>query len=130
MITGKNINIDIGHLVTDKMRDDAQKQGYAILNLSFGGSECLGKQWIDEVDTTNILEKVSEIKASIYAIAGTKDTIVPPQAAADIINASKNKDSKRYIIENADHIFNVYSDNRTAYEKKKKKMINWFKETL
>lgn len=37
-------SVNLGHLVTDKMRDDAQKQGYAILNFSFGGSVHLGKQ--------------------------------------------------------------------------------------
>ena len=124
-------SINLGHLlVDDQMRVDAQKQGYAILNFSFGGSAHLGKQWIDEVDSTNVLEKVSEIKAPIYAIAGTKDTVVPPQAATDIINASKNKDSKKYIIENADHIFNLYSGDRTTYEVLCKETINWFKKTL
>ena len=39
-------SINLGHLVTDKMRDDVQKQGYTILTLSFGGSVRLGKQWI------------------------------------------------------------------------------------
>ncbi len=123
-------SINLEHRVTDQMRADAERQGYATLSLSFGGSLRLGKQWIDEVDATNVLEKVAEIKAPILAIAGTSDTIVLPQAAADIINASTNKDSKRYTIENADHIFNIFSGDRTAYEALCRETINWFKETL
>lgn len=123
-------SINLGHLVTDKMRDDARKQGYAILNFSFGGSVHLGKQWIDEVDATDVLQKVSEIKVPICAVAGTKDTTVPPQAASDIIKASTNKNSKLYTIENADHIYNLYSKDKTAYEMVCKETISWFKETL
>lgn len=82
------------------------------------------------MDATDVLKKVSQIKAPICAVVGTKDTIVTPKSATDIFYASTNKNSKKYIIENADHIFNLYSEDKTAYQELCKQTISWFEETL
>ena len=55
---------------------------------------------------------------------------VPPQTAEKIIKASENKDSEVYLLKGADHTFNIFSGDMTAFDELCEVTVEWFVNTL
>lgn len=121
---------DLTILLTDEMRAQAAEFGYAVMEFEWREPLNLGQKWIEEVDATDIIAEVAKIKAPILAIAGTQDTVVLPEVADRIAAASVNPDTKTYLVQGADHTFNLFTESRDAYEDLCKATIEWFSETL
>lgn len=79
---------------------------------------------------TNILSEFANCAAPVFAINGSADTSVPPATADDIKNTSANKASKSLIITGADHTFNIFTEDKTAFNILSQESIRWFTETL
>lgn len=107
---------NIGHFQSwfDELYDDAKKDGYAYLELGFRKPLCYSIDWFEEVKTTTPLTSLSEFNGPILAVSGTNDDLIPYKHANEIINVSKHSLSKAIIVENADHIYNILSDDPKA----------------
>ena len=118
--------LDLGILITPEMRAEAAATGKTLLDLGFRPPLNLGKQWIDEVDNTDILAAVPLIPAPIYVLAGSKDETVPPQNSRDIATAAKNSASRLEIIDGFDHTFGAFSGDLTNFNVVCGKTAGWF----
>jgi dipeptidyl aminopeptidase/acylaminoacyl peptidase len=78
--------------------------------------------------------KVSEIfpgsSAPVCAVNGVLDDVVPPETAEKIVALSKNAESKAVLIEGADHTFNIFTGDMTAFNELMGITRAWFEDTL
>ena len=79
---------------------------------------------------TNVLADFSASQAPVLAINGNEDTVVPPDTAERIREASKNAASRSLIIPGADHTFNIFSGDLSAFNLLCEESIAWFQKTL
>lgn len=121
---------DLTSILTPEMREEAAANGFAIMTFDWREDLKLGQKWIDEVDSTDVLAETAKITAPILAIAGTADTVVLPEVADAILAAAQNDLSATHLIEGADHTFNLFTEDRSAYEELCETTISWFKATL
>lgn len=122
--------LDLSILYTDEMKSEAEEKGFAVMEFEWREPLNLGKDWIEQVEATDVEAEIKKIKAPICAINGAKDDVVVPETADKIVGASSNAESKKVIIDDADHTFNLFTEDRTAFEKLSEETINWFKATL
>ena len=66
----------------------------------------------------------------MLAINGSEDTVVDPVNAQRIVDASRNEKSKVLIIEGADHTFNIFTGDMTAFNQLIEATVDWFSKTL
>lgn len=84
----------------------------------------------DAYESADILAEFAHCDAPVLAVNGSKDTVVNPETAAKIKNASTNTASKSLIINGADHAFNIFTEDKTTFDNLCKTSIEWFKYTL
>jgi dienelactone hydrolase len=92
------------------------------LNLSLAAFEVAAR--------TDVLAEFSRSTAPALAIAGSDDTVVPPETTERIKAASGNAASRTLIIPGADHTFNIFTGDMSAFDILIRETINWFQETL
>ena len=76
------------------------------------------------------MQVFSNSSAPVLAINGSEDTVVDPVNAQRIVDASKNEKSKVLIIEGADHTFNIFTGDMTAFNQLIEATVDWFSKTL
>jgi dienelactone hydrolase len=81
-------------------------------------------------ENTDVLKVFSSSSAPVLAITGSDDTTVPPENAANIRAASSNKKSRLFVIPGADHTFNIFTGDMTAFNALMAETAAWFQETL
>jgi len=121
---------DLTLIGTPEAYEIAKEQGYYELTFAWRSSLRLGLQWFDEVYNTDVLEVLSSSAAPVLAISGSEDTVVVPENSYRIVEASRNEASEVLIIEGADHTFNIFTGDMTAFHELVEATVNWFKETL
>jgi fermentation-respiration switch protein FrsA (DUF1100 family) len=92
------------------------------LNLSLEAFEAAAR--------TDVLAEFSRSAAPVLAIAGSDDTVVPPETTDLIKAASGNAASRTLIIPGADHTFNIFTGDMAAFNTLVRETINWFRGTL
>ena len=76
------------------------------------------------------MQVFSNSSAPVLAINGSEDTVVDPVNAQRIVDASRNEKSKVLIIEGADHTFNIFTGDMTAFNQLIEATVDWFSKTL
>lgn len=100
------------------------------MDFDWRGSLKLGLKWFDDVYSTDVLEVLSYSDAPILAITGSDDTVMDPVNETKIVAASNHEQSKALVIDNADHTFNIFTGDMTAFEKLIAATVDWFSKTL
>jgi hypothetical protein len=108
----------------------ARDQGYSMLEYDWRSPLKLGLQWFDEVYATDVLEVFSHSDAPVLAVNGAMDTTVDPVNAEWIVAASADEDSRVALIQGADHTFNIFTGDMTAFEELMGLTADWFVDTL
>jgi hypothetical protein len=108
----------------------AKENGYYELTFDWRTPLKLGLQWFDEAYGTDVLEVFSNSSAPVLAINGAEDTVVDPINAQRIVDASRNSESKVLLIEGADHTFNIFTGDMTAFNQLIEATVDWFNKTL
>jgi dienelactone hydrolase len=121
---------DLSMLGSKENYEIAKKDGFYNLTFDWRNHLKLGLKWFDEVYTTDVLKVFSNSDAPVLAINGSADTVVDPINAEKIAASSKNKNSKALLIEGADHTFNIFTDNKKAYNELVSATVDWFSKTL
>lgn len=117
-------------LFNEEAYETAQKDGYYLLKFDWREPLKQGKQYLDEIYSTDVIDVFSSSTCPVLAIAGDQDTTVDPKYAGEIADASSNELSKELIIKNADHTFNIFTGDMTAFNELTKASVDWFVETL
>jgi len=108
----------------------AKENGFYELTFDWRSSLKLGLQWFDEAYGTDVLEVFSNSTAPVLAINGALDTVVDPVNAQRIVDASRNNESEVLLIEGADHTFNIFTGDMTAFDQLIGATVDWFVKTL
>jgi len=108
----------------------AKEKGYYELNFDWRTPLKLGLQWFTEAYGTDVLQVFSNSSAPVLAINGAEDTTVDPVNATRIVDASRNPESRVLLIEGADHTFNIFTGDMTAFNQLIEATVNWFHKTL
>lgn len=93
---------------------EAEKNGFFEMTFDWREPLHFGAQWFQEVAATDMTKIVAEIKAPILAINGDKDDVVPMDNAVAIQKAAK--DGETWIVDGADHTYNIFSGDNTAID--------------
>lgn len=120
----------IGHMADEAMRAEAVEKGFTWMRFEWREPLRLGKKWIDEADSMDVLSYAAKARAPICSIHGTLDDTVPFSDSEKVQAVAKNRKSRLVAIEGADHTFNVFSGDLTKYEELAAATVAWFAETL
>ena len=96
--------------------ETAKKDGYTVTEYDWRDPVRVGLRWYDDMAATDVLEKVAGYPGPILAVQGAEDTVVVPETAGKIADASANASSAVHMIEGCDHTFNVFTGDYSAIE--------------
>ncbi|MDR3122666.1 MAG: alpha/beta hydrolase [Treponema sp.] len=108
----------------------AKRDGVYVAEFDWRGPLNLSLEAFDVAARTDILAEFSRSAAPALAIAGSDDTVVPPETTERIKAASDNAASRTFIIPGADHTFNIFTGDMEAFNILIRETISWFQETL
>ena len=88
------------------------------------------KGWFDDIRDTTPMMGLRMYEGPILAIAGDKDELVPYYHAKEIVENSKNENSKTVIVKNSNHTFNVLMPNESKANDVIEQTIQWINKVL
>lgn len=112
------------------LRAEAEKNGFAVLNFEWRTPLNLSLEWFKQAMSTDVAAELANYKGAVLAIAGDKDTVVPPATADTIVAAAGGADKAKSIIAGADHTFNIFSGDMAAFNQLIAETVARFKATL
>jgi len=122
---------DLTGLFNDKEYNEAKENGYFVREYDWREPLHFGLQWCNDAKNTDILKEFSKYTGPVLAIAGSKDNVVSPNCAKEIVATSQSKNSETYFIEGMDHTFNVFSEaDDASLSMAVEKTGEFFKQTL
>lgn len=121
--------VDMSGFAAD-LYDEAQKNGSAKLTFDWREPLNISKAWFDEARSTDVAAELGNYQNATLAIAGSNDTVVPPAVAQQILDATGGEPAEVKIIEGADHTFNIFSGDMTAFNQLIATTVDWFAATL
>lgn len=122
---------DLSSLVGSEEFEEADNNGYFVMNFDWRGSLNVGKEWCDDVRNTDVLKEFSSYQGPVLAIAGKEDTTVDPKWSNKIVETNTNNMSETYFIDGMDHTFNVFSESDfSSLTNATNKTGEFFKKTL
>jgi dienelactone hydrolase len=108
----------------------AKRDGYAVAEFDWRQPLKLGIGAFETARRTDVLAELSKSKAPVLAATGSNDTSVAPGNVYKIAAASANKKSTTLVIQGADHTFNIFSGDMTAFNELTGATLAWFIDTL
>lgn len=109
---------------------EAEKNGFAVMTFDWRPSLNLSLEWFNQARSTDVAAELANYKGAILAIAGDKDTVVPPETTDAIVAAAGGTDKLKSIIKGADHTFNIFSGDMSAFNQLIAETVERFKSTL
>lgn len=91
---------------------------------------CFQKKWFDDIRDTTPMMGLRMYEGPILAIAGDKDELVPYYHAKEIVENSRNENSKAVIVKNSNHTFNVLMPNESKANDVIEQTIQWINKVL
>lgn len=121
--------LDMSGYLADQY-DDAKANGFTQMTFDWRTPLNLSIDWYDEVRALDLAKELGNYNGAILAINGSNDTVVLPAVADEIVAAAPGSTKRKAIIEGADHTFNIFSGDMSAYNELTGLTVDWFKETL
>jgi len=109
---------------------EAEKNGFAVMTFDWRTPLNLSLEWFNQARSTDVAAELADYKGAILAIAGDKDTVVPPETTAAIVAAAGGTDKLKSLIAGADHTFNIFSGDMAAFNQLIAETVDRFKATL
>ncbi|ODT72488.1 MAG: hypothetical protein ABS75_03240 [Pelagibacterium sp. SCN 63-23] len=110
--------------------DEAKANGHIVLEFDWRTPLNLSIDWFDEVRGLNLAEEMGNYQGALLAIAGSKDDVVLPEVAEEIVAAAGGSDKNSEVIEGADHTFNIFSGDMSAFDTLMAMTVERFRQTL
>ena len=114
----------------DEYYQEALENGYATIPMFWRENLLLSKKWFDDIRDTTPMMGLRMYEGPILAIAGDKDELVPYYHAKEIVENSKNENSKTVIVKNSNHTFNVLMPNESKANDVIEQTIQWINKVL
>ncbi len=120
--------VDMSFYMADQY-EDAKANGFTEMTFEWRDPLNLSIDWFEEVRSIKLADELKNFKGAALAIAGSLDDVVP-LTDMDVIVESAGGKAEKFLLEGADHTFNVFSGDLSAYETLAEKTVGWFKDTL
>jgi dienelactone hydrolase len=121
---------DLSLVFDDAGYETAKKTGFKLDTFDWRAPLKLGLGAFESVRKTKVLAELAGSKAPVLAITGSADTTVLPKNADAIAAASAHKKSGSAVINGADHTFNIFTGDLSAYNELTALTLDWFRSTL
>lgn len=121
--------LDMSGFEADKY-EEAVKNGFAVVEFDWRPALNFSLDWFNEVRDIKIADELKNYHGALLAIAGSKDEVVDPKTTKLITAAAASENKGDAIIEGADHTFNIFSGDMTAFDQLADLTVKRFKETL
>jgi len=109
---------------------EAEKNGFAVMNFEWRTPLNVSLEWFNQARSTDVAAELAGYEGALLAIAGSNDTVVPPATADAIVAAGGGTNKKPLVIDGADHTFNIFSGDMTAFDQLMGETVDWFRSTL
>ncbi|MBQ7904076.1 MAG: alpha/beta fold hydrolase [Oscillospiraceae bacterium] len=106
----------------------AVENGYASIPLGWRSDLIVPLAWFEEIRNTNPLDALKKYKGELLVMAGDADVLVPMPHCEEI--AATNEKAELIIYHDADHNFNVMTDDKSISQDMLITTADWFKEKL
>lgn len=110
--------------------DEAKANGYTVIEFDWRAPLNLSLEWYDEVRALDLASDLGGYTGALLAINGSEDNVVLPEVADEIVAAAGSRKKEVFILEGADHTFNIFSGDMSAFETLMTTTVKWFSETL
>jgi dienelactone hydrolase len=110
--------------------EEAVKNGYASILMTWGDKLILSKEWFDDIKKSTPLDGIKGYKGPVLAVAGVDDDMVPCEHTFEIIKMCSNPKSKAIFYPKANHIFNVLEEDKSVTMKIIKETVEWIKKNV
>lgn len=110
--------------------EEAQANGFAVVEFDWRTPLNFSLEWFDEVRTIDVAAELGAYDGAVLAIAGSEDVVVDPSVTDDILAAVPTEDKRKEIIEGADHTFNIFTGDMSAFDTLIELTVDWFSDTL
>lgn len=114
----------------DEYYQEASERGYARIPLFWREDLLLSKKWFDDIRDTTPMAGVQMYEGPVLAVAGDKDELVPYYHAKEIVENSRNNNSKAVIVQSSNHTFNVLMPDDSKADDVIEITIQWIKKIL
>ncbi|WP_051332536.1 alpha/beta hydrolase family protein [Cucumibacter marinus] len=122
--------LDMSGFGTD-LYEEAKENGFAVMEFEWRTPLNVSIDWFEEVRNIDIAEELGSYDGAVLAIAGANDTVVDPAVTNAILAAASSSDNAdKQIIPDADHTFNIFSGDMTAFDALIKLTVDRFSDTL
>lgn len=121
--------VDMSGFMADQY-NEARANGHAVIEFDWRSPLNLSLAWYDEVRTIKIAEELKNYDGAVLAMAGSLDDVVPLTDMDVIIAAAPTEAKQKQVIEGADHTFNVFSGDMSAFNELAGATVAWFQNTL
>lgn len=109
---------------------EAKENGFVMVD-SFRGPLKQSKQFYVSRENARALDEITmRYNGALLVVAGSEDTVVDPDISHELVNSVKSNDKTLRILEGADHIFNVLSEDKSLADKTINLTANWFENKL
>lgn len=109
-------------------REEAAENGFFVTEYDWRDPMNTGQSWIDQMDALDMEKIVGSIRVPILLINGDADDVVPAEHADTLHDYAPP--SEVLLIPGADHTFNIFTDDQTAFEQLTAATAEFFKRTL
>ena len=120
----------LGVVYSDEAFAIAKRDGVYVATFEWREPLNMSLKAFEVAAETDVLKVFSGSAAPVLAITGSEDTVVPPETATDIKEASAHQKSRLLVIPGADHTFNIFSGNMAAFNTLMEETAAWFLVTL
>lgn len=105
--------------------DLALKNGYYQQNFEWREPTRISIAWFEQARQLDMIKIIGNITVPILSIAGSNDVVVNNEDSRTIQKTSMNQQSECRIIDQADHIFNILTDDPSAFENVMERSVRW-----
>jgi hypothetical protein len=122
--------LDMFDFFGDNLYQKAKVDGFVKIDLGFRPPLNLSLRWFEEAKDISLRDELKKFKGPVLAIAGSADTTVPLSNLDDIVANAGGTDKAKYLIDGADHTFNVFTGDLSKFNQLKEVTTEWFKSKL
>lgn len=112
----------------DMFYPQAQQNGFAAIPLGWRDDLIVPLAWFDEIRATKPLDALKKYTGELLVMAGDADVLVPMPHCEDI--AATNDKAELIIYHDADHNFNVMTDDKSISQDMLTTTAQWLAEKL
>ena len=90
----------------------------------------VSRQWFEEAAVTDAADDLEGYSGDVLAICGSEDQFDFQNNLPTIVERSSGRRREQWVVENADHVFNIDSGDDRIFTRVAERTAEWFVQTL